>query len=505
MGPLRRLQEALTTTDDAQKTDTVELLWEMGPKPELDEWGEQNPYGQELAELVFVCTGVGLGLLIFYALYRCCLSCRACCCKEKMCTCVETKTKGKGAAFRLVLIFLLLGTLASLLSYSRGQVLIVDAVDSVAKSIGKVSSVVGSLQAIVGSCSTSVGNVTHAIKAIECGEWVPDDVETDAIFNETLKMLAEVNATLSALTPGLANFKETADDLEEELTASPSGVEPWNGKGRVQYWLEVGIPAFVSAPFVIFIVLSFLGLLFSCCKCKRPTACCLNLGACWAGGPGLTMALVIFVALFVVSITMADFCYLGPAAVLTERAEGNEYAGYYLSGCVGENPLGKEVEAVAAAVADVDTAGLDELAALPPCANINGVEVCPPGGEPLCTGVDAATAALNASKLVLDQAVLDLKRDVLNCSVFEPIIEHAFYDGVCDEAVEGLYSIWAVVVAAGVCTYMTLLVLPFATAAFAQDFFPAEKPEKKLYGGTSGIRHEELARHNEGASPLGRV
>ena len=49
MGPLRRLQEALTTTDDAQKTDTVELLWEMGPKPELDEWGERNPYGQELS------------------------------------------------------------------------------------------------------------------------------------------------------------------------------------------------------------------------------------------------------------------------------------------------------------------------------------------------------------------------------------------------------------------------------------------------------------------------
>ena len=43
------------------------------------------------------------------------------------------------------------------------------------------------------------------------------------------------------------------------------------------------------------------------------------------------MALVIFVALFVVSITMADFCYLGPSKVLTQRAEGNEYAGYYLS------------------------------------------------------------------------------------------------------------------------------------------------------------------------------
>jgi hypothetical protein len=503
MGPLRRLQAALQTTDDAQKTDTVELLWEMGPKPSVDEWGERNPYGQELAELVFVCTGVGLGLLIFYALYRCCLSCRACCCKEKMCTCVETKTKGKGAAFRLVLIFLLLGTLASLLSYSRGQVLIVDAVDSVAKSIGKVSTVIGSLQTILGSCTTSVRDVTHSINNIECAV---ADQEVTNLLNASLTTLGEVNATLSALTPGLAQFKDAADDLEEELVTNPSGAEPWNGKGRVQYWLEVGIPAFVSAPFVIFIVLTVIGLLFSCCKCKRPTACCLNLGACWAGGPGLTMALVIFVALFVVSITMADFCYLGPASVLTERAEGNEYAGYYLSGCVGENPLGAEVEAIAASVANL-TSVTTALDALPACS-----QVCPPTGcyeicpsEPLCSNVDAASQALEDARLVLDQAVFDLKRDVLNCSIFEPIIEHAFYDGVCQEAVEGLYSIWAVVVAAGVCTYMTLLVLPFATAAFAQDFFPADKPEKKLYGGTSGLRHEDLARHNAGASPLGRV
>ena len=157
---------------------------------------------------------------------------------------------------------------------------------------------------------------------------------------------------------------------------------------------------------------------------------------------------------------------------------------------------------MAASVANL-TSVTTALDALPACGNINGVEICPE--EPLCSNVDEASKALEDARLVLDQAVFDLKRDVLNCSVFEPIIEHAFYDGVCDEAVEGLYSIWAVVVAAGVCTYMTLLVLPFATAAFAQDFFPADKPEKKLYGGTSGIRHEELARHNEGASPLGRV
>ena len=496
---LRRLQAALETTDDEAKTDTVELLWEMGPKPDLEDWGERKPYGQELAELAVVCTGVGLALLIFYALYRCCLSFRACCCKDKCCTCVETKTKGKGAAFRLVLMFLLLGTLCSLLAYSRGQRLIVDAVFSVAKSVERVSKVIGSLQAILGSCSSSVADVTRKITNIECA--VSDKEVTD-LLNSSLSTLSEVNKTLASLAPGLATFKETADDLEEELVTNPQGAEPWNGKGRVQYWLEVGVPAFVSAPFVIFIMLTIIGLFFSCCKCKRPTSCCLNLGACWAGGPGLTMALVIFVALFVISITAADFCYLGPSKVLTQQAEGNEYAGYYLSGCVGDNPLGEEVNNVAASVANL-TSVTTALDALPACGNINGIEICP--DEPICSGVDEASQALEDARLVLDQAVSDLQRDVLNCSVFEPIIEHAFYDGVCEEAVEGLYSIWAVVVAAGVFTYMTLLVLPFATASFAQDFFPAEKPEKKLYGGKSGIRHEELKAHNAGASPLGRV
>ena len=102
---------------------------------------------------------------------------------------------------------------------------------------------------------------------------------------------------------------------------------------------------------------------------------------------------------------------------------------------------------------------------------------------------------------MLDQAVVDLKRGVLNCSVFEPIIEHAFYDGVCDEAVEGLYSIWAVVVAAAVCTYMMLLVLPFATAAFART---CRRRSPKKPRGTSGIRHEGGAAQRGGVA-LGRV
>ncbi len=80
------------------------------------------------------------------------------------------------------------------------------------------------------------------------------------------------------------------------------------------------------------------------------------------------MALVIFVALFVISITAADFCYLGPSKVLTQRAEGNEYAGYYLSGCVGDNPLGEEVNNVAASVSNLTTV-TTALDALPACGN----------------------------------------------------------------------------------------------------------------------------------------
>ena len=112
MGPLRRLQEALTTTDDAQKTDTVELLWEMGPKPELDEWGEQNPYGQELAELAFVCTGVGLGLtdLLRFVSLLFILSERAAA-RRRCARASRRRPRARARLSDLVLIFLLLGTL----------------------------------------------------------------------------------------------------------------------------------------------------------------------------------------------------------------------------------------------------------------------------------------------------------------------------------------------------------------------------------------------------------
>ena len=91
---------------------------------------------------------------------------------------------------------------------------------------------------------------------------------------------------------------------------------------------------------------------------------------------------------------------------------------------------------------------------------------------PQASGVGAPTAAFTITNM-FDPAKEDgatwrddIKADVLNCTKFQPIIETAFHDGVCTEAVAGLYYIWQVVAAAAVFTYVGIWLVPFATAAF---------------------------------------
>ena len=60
--------------------------------------------------------------------------------------------------------------------------------------------------------------------------------------------------------------------------------------------------------------------------------------------------------------------------------------------------------------------------------------------------------------------------DVLTCETISPIVEDVFNEGVCTNAVEGLYRIWIVVLASGVATYTGLLLMPFAIAAINQQW-----------------------------------
>ena len=129
--------------------------------------------------------------------------------------------------------------------------------------------------------------------------------------------------------------------------------------------------------------------------------------------------------------------------------------------------MAKEVDDMAAAVANL-TDATASLTNLPTCdANLNaalGNAVVrhkhwwiwwplyrgPHGGvhgvgNPVCANVPAADTAVTHQRRIAAPSVDDIKADVLNCTKFQPIIETAFHDGVCTEAVAGLYYIWQVV------------------------------------------------------------
>ena len=91
--------------------------------------------------------------------------------------------------------------------------------------------------------------------------------------------------------------------------------------------INYAIALMVSLPFIIYILHACLGVACTACRSVMPEGkvkkmskncawCHLNTGACWAGGPGLILALVIFVALFIVSDSIADFCYVGRGPVM---------------------------------------------------------------------------------------------------------------------------------------------------------------------------------------------
>merc|ERR1712072_51537 len=303
---------------------------------------------------------------------------------------------------------------------------------------------------------------------------------------------------------------------------------------QVQDMINYAIALMVSLPFIIYIITTCLGVACTACRSVMPEGkvkkmskncawCHLNTGACWAGGPGLILALVIFVALFIVSIALADFCYVGPGPVMLAAARDNNETSaltYYLE-CAGENPMAVDVDAMAAAVSNL-TGATASLTNLPTCdanldalvaactVDVNGDTVpagscgtvtgCANGvGNPVCLNVPAA----NTGVTDLLQSVADIKADVLNCTKFQPIIEKAFHDGVCTEAVAGLYYICQVVVAAGVFTYIGIWLVPFATAAFKQEGSGVvgvtdTDPEKGIFGDQS--EYDETGKLMEAAA-----
>ena len=523
---------------DPPCTPEVEALYGMGTEPADAETVAvpEDGYATDMATLMATVIAIGVILLLIHMCFRLCLCVRHVACKgkpiqKKCCPCVEKKCCSRQALIlKIALALVLAGVVLSLLMYTAGSDKIGAAVDEVADSMKQLEVILGRLQQILGNMVTSVTDMTVGVNGIAC------DANAMLLANKD-DPTSDVVADLTKTNTTIAKMKQSIYDMKSDVEKYRERAEDPQVKAMISY----AIALLVSLPFIIYIIHTCLGVACTACRSVMPEGkvkkmskncawCQLNTGACWAGGPGLILALVIFVVLFMTSIVFADICYVGPGQfMLAVARDKNETSAltYYLE-CAGENPMAKEVDDMAAAVSNLSdaTASLTNLptcdanlnTALQLCSHyVNGDPVVAPAsctashtagcvvGDPVCANVPAANTAVTTGVAALLQSVDDIKADVLNCTKFQPIIEKAFHDGVCTEAVAGLYYIWQVVAAAAVFTYIGIWLVPFATAAFKQEgssggLVSPTDPEKGIFGDQS--EYDETGKLMEAAKAV---
>jgi len=309
--------------DEEARTDRVEYLTGLNPKsPEEPEDVVTESYGMALVNLGITVAIIGGALIFLSFLWNLIHCCRRCCCKCSCCACVDTCTKGKGGRYRLLLLATLLGLAASMTSFSHGEQTLQAGVKNVADGLSSLSDLLNHLDDVIGDMAGATADMTSAVHDVTCSGG-----ELDEFMDE----IRAVNDTIYDVSGIFGDMHEPVDNAEDAV------------REHGRRWVAIVIPAAVAAPFSLYLVLALLGVCGSRFS-KTAGGCCLNLGSAWAGGPGLGVALVIFAVLFVVSIAIADVCWLGPAAVLTQDNEDNKYIAYYLN-CEGENPLDVDVSA----------------------------------------------------------------------------------------------------------------------------------------------------------------
>merc|ERR1719482_1024867 len=233
--------------------------------------------------------------------------------------------------------------------------------------------ILGRLQQILGNMVTSVTDMTVGVNGIAC------DANAMLLANKE-DPTAGIVADLTKTNTTIAKMKQAIQDMRKDVVDWKEDAEDPQVKDAINFLIMV----LVCLPFIIYILHTCLGVACTACRSVMPEGkvkkmskncawCHLNTGACWAGGPGLILALVILVTLFGTSIFMADFCYVGPGPVMLAAArDDNETSAltYYLE-CAGENPMAKDVDAMAAAVANL-TDATASLTSLPTCdANLD--------------------------------------------------------------------------------------------------------------------------------------
>ena len=419
------------SSDDEARTDTVDLLHGYPHhQPETGSDFIESEYYMSLVYLAAVIAGVGVILLVVHAIYRICLACRSCCCRRCCCTCVERWTRGRQGRLRLLFGFTILGVCGGVLSWKAAEIELQRGVKNVGDSLDTLQQFLVHLQDVTHDMLRATGDITRAVGDVECSGSELDDYLADVDW----------------VNQSVAEVQQIFDDMIDPVDTAEDKVRS-NGKRYV----KLVVPVALAAPFAVYV-------LFACCglgvsKASRApvsSSCCMNAGAIWAGAVGLPVALVVMVVLLVLSVAFADFCHVGPAAVLTADNADNQYAMYYLK-CEGTNPLEYDVSALDDAVDDLG-AYADDLEA-----------------SGLCSGVADALDTIESATLSLQASVDEITEEVLSCAYIQPIVSDLFYDAVCDRTVSGLYRMWVIIATCGVAAYCGLLLVPWTTAALSQD------------------------------------
>lgn len=279
------------------------------------------------------------------------------------------------------------------------------------------------LNAQLAEMTGAAGSITQAVGTITCQDVSPD---TQKILDE----VGSVNSTVANLASVFGDILKPVEDAEDTVRT----------QGRK--WVSIAVPTVLAGPFGIYVLLAGWG-------AARRSTFGLNAGAVWAGLLGLPAALCILCVFFVVSVVLADFCYFGPEALLTENNEDNRYLAYYLS-CEGTNPLETDVDSVDNALGTL-TKSLDDVFA-----------------SGLC-GPDGALTTIDAAVQTLSTSLTTITNEILSCAYISPAVSDLIFDALCDRTVSGLYQTWVVLATAGVSCYVALLATPFAIAPGAGD------------------------------------
>jgi len=169
-----------------------------------------------------------------------------------------------------------------------------------------------------------------------------------------------------------------------------------------------------------------------------------------------------FELMFAVSI--ADFCYAGPATAIEKSADSagldatNLQLITYYTRCEGTNPFMNGVTNVTDTLDTMNDTLATAIEANNVAISLTGEAVCQTAG---LTSIQGTIGDTKASITGLT--------DLFSCATITPLFTRAMHQYICEDFVAGLGALWVVQIIATVFLWLALAGFPCATSKFTKD------------------------------------